>query len=88
MVVTTFDDKYSLVLIIAKRMPINVKTVITITQTIFRMTEVVTNRYGYPCKDVDLQKSLNTFAVWAFESFFCLIFVFEECILNWICRNN
>ena len=85
MVVTTFDDKYSLVLIIAKRMSINVNTVIMTTQTIFRMTEVVTNRYEYPCKDVDLQKSLNTFAVWAFESFVCLLFGFEECILYWIC---
>ena len=88
MFVTTFDDKYSLVLMIAKRMPINVKTVIMIAQTIFRMTEVVTNKYGYPCKDFDLQKSLNTLAVWAFEIFVCFLFGFEECILNWICWSN
>ena len=49
-------------------MPKNVKTIITIIQMIFSMTEVVTNKYGYPCRDVDSQKSWNTFAAWALEN--------------------
>ena len=48
----------------------HVKAIITIIQRIFKITELAMNKYGYPCKEVDSQKSLNTFVVCDLEILF------------------
>ena len=85
MVVTIFDDKNSFVLLTTKPMPTHVKRTMIIIQITFRITEVVINKYGYPCREVDSQNSLKTFAVWTFETFLILFPGFEECMLHLLC---